>query len=70
MNSTDVLEEICTACQGQGGRNNPETGWSDCYKCEGAGFIPTVLGERILNLMRHNSRALVSSAMHVSAAAS
>ena len=54
-----VLEMLCQTCEGAGG-------WDDyddritCGTCCGAGYVPTELGESILQLLRHNLRSGVS----------
>ena len=55
------LEDKCQECNGSRGNHDPEHGWIDCYKCNGAGFIPTEAGARIIALIRHNSRMKISA---------
>lgn len=46
------LEDVCLLCQGGGGQT--EMGdWSPCFRCNGAGYIPTEHGARILSLVQH-----------------
>ena len=55
------LEELCGSCRGEGcyrGREGPVR----CDVCNGAGFISTEFGERILNLMRHNFKPMLQDA--------
>ena len=47
------LETICPICGGTGGSEMRYDKWR-CHNCNGAGYIPTALGERILALVRHN----------------
>lgn len=63
-----VLENICPECNGAKGYNDIEAdgGWADCGECNGAGFVPTSIGSRILDLIRHNSRVTISAALEVS----
>ena len=52
-----VLEQPCRKCGGRGtysGGGDRET----CGLCEGAGYVPTEVGMRVLDLMRHNFRPL------------
>ena len=50
-----VLEEACERCNSRGWY--VQDGERDsCDVCEGAGFVPTEFGEKILALMRHNIR--------------
>ena len=55
------LEDLCGSCRGKGydrGRGGPVR----CDVCNGAGFISTEFGERILNLMRHNFKPMLHDA--------
>jgi len=54
------LEMVCPRCDGDG--RSIECADDECALCDGAGFIPTLFGRQILNLMRHNSRSLVKMA--------
>jgi len=47
------LEEKCPHCEGEG-RFHDQHQWVDCSYCEGAGYLPTELGQQILNLVSHN----------------
>ena len=64
------LEIACPVCNGKKGRatGEEESGFSECFRCEGSGFIPTPLGARILELIHHNSRVQVSAELRVSSA--
>jgi hypothetical protein len=33
-----------------------------CPACDGAGFLPTAFGERVLDLLRHNFRPMLADA--------
>jgi hypothetical protein len=35
-----------------------EPEWENCPVCDGAGYVPTEFGKRVLDLMRHNFRPL------------
>lgn len=51
------LEVTCRKCNGSGCvRDGGER--CACPLCEGAGFEPTELGERVLALVRHNFRPM------------
>jgi DnaJ-class molecular chaperone len=56
-----TLEEPCQKCEGSGlfteCRRQRRCDW-----CQGAGFIPTEFGERVLDLMRHNFRPMLQDA--------
>jgi hypothetical protein len=50
------LEVRCKECEGTGGlADSIDRSWSNCAGCKGAGWIPTDLGKRILDLMKHNA---------------
>jgi DnaJ-class molecular chaperone len=65
------LELECSTCKGRGGYADIEddNGWASCDECNGAGFIPTPEGTRILNLVLHNSHMSVKAELLVSGAA-
>ena len=50
------LEVLCPDCDGRGWEWYTKT---RCEICNGAGYMPTELGERILALMRHNFRSML-----------
>jgi DnaJ-class molecular chaperone len=50
-----VLEVVCERCEGRG--HSLRGRWDRCVPCDGAGYIPTPLGARILSLIAHQSRA-------------
>jgi DnaJ-class molecular chaperone len=52
-----VLETRCPQCEGRGGHMEPGQ-WCYCPECEGSGHRPTVLGRRVLTLMRHNFKLM------------
>lgn len=55
------LETLCLSCNGRGGET--ERGrWCPCYDCEGAGYLPTEYGEKVLALMRHNFKTILRKA--------
>jgi hypothetical protein len=65
------LEKICSNCAGKAVvYNTEEDCFSDCPSCHGSGFTPTAIGERILELVRHNSRVDVTAELRVSGASS
>jgi RecJ-like exonuclease len=54
-----VLEIPCPCCDGRGWE------WYSherCDVCDGAGYMPTDLGEKVLALMRHNFRPMLEDA--------
>ena len=54
-----VLEESCAYCRGVPCRREEGSGRElTCGMCNGAGFIPTAFGERVLELIRHNAISL------------
>ena len=54
-----VLEKICPRCRGAGGKEAlAGSGWDICYSCLGAGHIATEFGNRIMELVRHQSNAV------------
>lgn len=57
------LETPCNYCRGRGGEYIEGRGdWHQCGMCNGAGTVPTELGERILSLMRNNFRPMLAHA--------
>jgi DnaJ-class molecular chaperone len=55
------LERLCPRCRGQGG--DTELGcWYSCGECNGAGYIPTEYGKKVLALMRHNFKPTLRDA--------
>ena len=52
-----VLEVQCNYCSGRG-----RFGRDQCDACDGSGYVPTELGSRILDLMRHNLRPMIQEA--------
>lgn len=61
------LEAICSACRG--GRclyDSDSDSYPDCKSCNGSGYVPTPVGARILDLVRHNARVTVSSFLKIS----
>jgi hypothetical protein len=55
------LETPCNACDGEG-QYRKEGEWRRCRRCDGAGYIPTDLGIKVLDLMRHNFRPMLQDA--------
>lgn len=49
----EALETLCPRCKGKGGRWNWLDNWEICARCKGAGWLPTQLGEKIIDLIRH-----------------
>lgn len=49
-----ILEIVCDKCNGDGGEYFHDGESSYCYKCNGAGYVPTKAGEDILALVLHN----------------
>jgi DnaJ-class molecular chaperone len=52
------LESPCRDCHGKGWE------WVDgdlcaCAYCSGAGYVPTQIGQQVLDLMRHNFRPML-----------
>ena len=63
------LEKKCRQCGGKGVEDDLEANCiADCPYCNGSGFVPTSLGIRVLELIRHNSRVKVSAEFQVSSA--
>ena len=60
------LETKCKDCNGRGWFTADEGGRDDCAACGGSGFVPTAIGARVLDLVRHNSRVNVSAELRVS----
>lgn len=67
-----MLETVCAECHGGKGYSDiaATNGWAICSTCGGTGYVPTVIGARILDLVRHNSRVTVSAELRVSDAVS
>ncbi len=57
-----ALEIICKFCRGRGG---PEDGdpLLRCTRCDGRGFVPTEIGERVLALVQHNFKPMLREAV-------
>lgn len=69
MSDIPPLEQKCPDCKGKGNTYNVEEDCVlDCKICNGSGFVPTTIGARILDLIRHNSRVTVSAELRVSSA--
>jgi DnaJ-class molecular chaperone len=62
MNAIPQLEVECTHCNGSGGEYDSDK-WYPCQFCQGAGFLPTPDGQRIIALMRHNFGPLLQNAI-------
>ena len=70
-NKIPELEKVCESCGGKRKEyDHIEDCFADCCDCNGSGFVPTPIGSRILDLIRHNSRVTVSAELRVSGAAS
>jgi DnaJ-class molecular chaperone len=52
------LETMCRNCNGTGDVS-PFGHLEDCVKCSGTGYVPTDLGAKILDLVRHNLRSIL-----------
>lgn len=61
-----VLESKCPICEGAGGHEERRQ-WQSCYFCDGAGYLPTESGKRILDLVRHNFAILHRNAVETDA---
>lgn len=58
-----VLQVKCQRCEGAGAlRDGSMCPWADCYQCDGAGFIPTEAGKKVLALVRRHFRAMLTAA--------
>lgn len=49
----EPLETECPTCHGEG-----EVDGHPCYRCNASGSVPTERGEEILELVRHNLKAM------------
>ncbi len=59
------LETVCDWCHGRRGEHEDGTGvWRDCGRCGGSGFATTALGEKVLDLIRHNIKRLIDESSH------
>jgi hypothetical protein len=47
------LETVCPDCKGRGGYNQRNY-WCNCLLCGGAGHRLTVLGEKVIAVVRHH----------------
>lgn len=52
-----MFETLCICCEGGGGWMSYGD-WIECHKCYGTGYIPTELGEAVLELLRHNVKGV------------
>lgn len=57
-----TLETLCKNCNGDGDVISYR-GRERCDKCNGAGYIPTEIGTKILDLMAHNFRPMLQDAI-------
>jgi Tryptophan RNA-binding attenuator protein inhibitory protein len=58
--SLPPLERLCPKCKGAGGEKRMyEPEWDTCLTCDGAGYVPTSFGKRVLELLRHNFRPML-----------
>lgn len=58
LESLPELETVCPECEGDNDYNANAYGpWRPCGSCGGAGYIPTDLGAKIIDLIRHNIRS-------------
>ncbi len=55
------LEVKCSACNGLGGEEERRR-WNRCVVCDGAGYIATEFGDKVLLLMRHNFQPMLEAA--------
>lgn len=55
---SSLLEMRCAYCNGRGWRRSGDE-QDRCVSCQGAGYVPTESGKRILALMRHNFRPML-----------
>ena len=53
-----ALEVECPRCDGRGHYDEGDGEHQRCAVCDGAGYMPTEFGRRILGLMRHNFRPM------------
>lgn len=65
MSELTNLETVCDKCLGVGGKDYSGE-WEECDCCKGYGYIPTEIGARILDLVRHNTRVNVTTDFRVS----
>jgi DnaJ-class molecular chaperone len=57
------LETLCENCRGKGGwREGQHGSWYSCGRCNGAGYVPTEIGERVITIMRHNFKSMLHDA--------
>ena len=63
LDSLPDLERPCVSCNGKGVHKGFDK-TVPCYSCGGSGWETTDIGERILNLMRHNFKPMLRDAGH------
>jgi DnaJ-class molecular chaperone len=59
LQTLPALETPCDKCRGRGWYSFGGGEKEACPVCDGAGYEPTVFGEKVLALMRHNFKLML-----------
>lgn len=59
LQEAQILEVFCESCHGKGYQRCDYGDGSDvCARCDGAGYVPTEFGRKVLALMQHNFKSM------------
>jgi hypothetical protein len=63
VQSLPALELPCDKCQGRGWYSHGGGEREACPLCDGSGFVPTIYGEMVLALVRHNLKPMLQNTL-------
>jgi DnaJ-class molecular chaperone len=55
------LETVCLCCHGTGGPEYKGDSYR-CKNCDGAGYVPTEFGKKVLAVVQHNFKPMLQDA--------